>query len=361
MIHLLVMEGDGIGPEISAATLAVLRAADRALRPGPLVQRRARSGSRRCAQHGTTFPAAAFEAAQGGRRRRARPGRRTTTIRRSPKAGSIRRASCASGSISTPISARRARAAAFRRAAASPVDLVIVRENTEGFYADRSMLVGPGEFMPTPDLALAVRKITRAGSHPHRGGGVRARHAAAPEGDGGAQGQRAARVGRPVPRMRARGRGALSAMSPTRRRSSTPWRRCWCATPARFDVIVTTNMFGDILSDQASEIAGSLGLAASLNAGARARGGAGAARLGARYRRAGPRQPGLADRLGRRCCSPGSASGARTRRFMRAADAIEVALERAIADAGLAHARPRRAARHQGIRRTRGAPCSARP
>jgi 3-isopropylmalate dehydrogenase len=33
-----------------------------------------------------------------------------------------------------------------------------------------------------------------------------------------------------------------------------------------FDVIVTTNMFGDILSDLASEISGSLGLAASLNA-----------------------------------------------------------------------------------------------
>jgi 3-isopropylmalate dehydrogenase len=37
--------------------------------------------------------------------------------------------------------------------------------------------------------------------------------------------------------------------------------------PSRFDVIVTTNMFGDILSDEASELAGSLGLAASLNAG----------------------------------------------------------------------------------------------
>src|SRR5919201_1947916 len=34
-----------------------------------------------------------------------------------------------------------------------------------------------------------------------------------------------------------------------------------------FDVIVTTNMFGDILSDLAAEISGSLGLAASLNAG----------------------------------------------------------------------------------------------
>ena len=36
-----------------------------------------------------------------------------------------------------------------------------------------------------------------------------------------------------------------------------------------FDAIVTTNMFGDILSDLASEISGSLGLAASLNAGPR--------------------------------------------------------------------------------------------
>src|SRR5664279_1846213 len=34
-----------------------------------------------------------------------------------------------------------------------------------------------------------------------------------------------------------------------------------------FDVIVSTNMFGDILSDEASEIAGSLGLAASANTG----------------------------------------------------------------------------------------------
>src|SRR5258706_2753893 len=37
--------------------------------------------------------------------------------------------------------------------------------------------------------------------------------------------------------------------------------------PGQFDVIVTTNMFGDILSDEASEIAGSLGIGASLNAG----------------------------------------------------------------------------------------------
>ena len=35
---------------------------------------------------------------------------------------------------------------------------------------------------------------------------------------------------------------------------------------ARYDVIVTTNMFGDILSDEAAELSGSLGLAGSINA-----------------------------------------------------------------------------------------------
>src|SRR5690606_28122545 len=34
------------------------------------------------------------------------------------------------------------------------LDLVIVRENTEGFYSDRNMHLGTGEFMPIRDVAL---------------------------------------------------------------------------------------------------------------------------------------------------------------------------------------------------------------
>ena len=37
--------------------------------------------------------------------------------------------------------------------------------------------------------------------------------------------------------------------------------------PGSFDVVVTTNMFGDILSDEASELCGSLGLGGAVNAG----------------------------------------------------------------------------------------------
>src|SRR5450432_3916754 len=43
--------------------------------------------------------------------------------------------------------------------------------------------------------------------------------------------------------------------------------------PASFDVIVTENMFGDILTDEASMLAGSLGLLPSASLGAAARGG----------------------------------------------------------------------------------------
>jgi 3-isopropylmalate dehydrogenase len=43
------------------------------------------------------------------------------------------------------------------------------------------------------------------------------------------------------------------------------WRSC--TRPATFDVILTENLFGDILSDQLSAIGGSIGLLASASAG----------------------------------------------------------------------------------------------
>ena len=66
----------------------------------------------------------------------------------------------------------------------------------------------------------------------------------------------------------------------------------------RFDVIVTTNMFGDILSDLASELSGSLGLGGAINAGDDALHGAGAARLGARHPGTGQGEPVLAGPFG---------------------------------------------------------------
>ena len=146
---------------------------------------------------------------------------------------------------------------------------MIFRENTEGFYADRNMAVGSGEFMPTPDLALSVRKVSREGSlriaraafahaATRPAGHVTAVHKANVLKLGDGLFLACCReVAADFPQIRY-DEVIVDAMAALLIRD-----------PGAFDTIVTTNMFGDILSDQASELSGSLGLAASLNAGAR--------------------------------------------------------------------------------------------
>src|SRR5207237_3830721 len=100
---------------------------------------------------------------------------------------------------------------------------------------------------------------------------------------------------------------------------------------AAFDVIVTTNMFGDILSDLAAEISGSLGLAASLNAGeahAVAQG-----QHGSAPDIAGQDRANTASLIGSAAMLLNWLGERRSDdRFLRAAAAIEEALDRAIAN-----------------------------
>ncbi|MFC4605322.1 isocitrate/isopropylmalate dehydrogenase family protein [Rhodococcus kronopolitis] len=159
---------------------------------------------------------------------------------------------------------RPAKAFAGVYATAPEMDLVIVRENTEGFYADRNMFTGSGEFMPTPDVAMAVGVVTRRACE-------RIAHTAFRL----AQGRRrrvtvvhkanvlslttglfrdvCVEVGAQYPDVEIRTEHVDAMAAHLVRRG------------ADFDVVVTENMFGDILSDLSGELAGSLGLAASLN------------------------------------------------------------------------------------------------
>ena len=162
MTSLVVMEGDGIGPEITAATLAVLRRADAVFGLG-LTFTPVAIGLKALARDGTTFPNAAFAAAQ------AADGVVLGPVSHNDYPPFAQGGLNPSGELRKRLdlyaNIRPARTrGGFPPRCGVPVDLVIVRENTEGFYADRSMFQGSGEFMPTPDLALAVRKITRQGS-----------------------------------------------------------------------------------------------------------------------------------------------------------------------------------------------------
>jgi len=149
----------------------------------------------------------------------------------------------------------------------SPFDLVIMRENLEGFYADRNMVVGSGEFMPTEGVALAIRKITtEASNNIARAAFEQARK----------RPKKKVTAVHKANVMRVSDGLFLDAVRNIAKEFTDidydemlvdSAAAMLVRAPQDFDVIVTTNMFGDILSDLASELAGSLGLAGSLNKG----------------------------------------------------------------------------------------------
>ena len=144
------------------------------------------------------------------------------------------------------------------------MDVTIFRQNTEGFLADRNMYVGDGRFMPTEDVSLSVRVVTRKESR--RIAEAAFAHAAERDVDVTAVTKKNAlthagnlfigeceTVAEEYPGVELNtflidAFAAELAMNPT-----------------EHDVVVTTNLFGDILSDEAAGIAGSLGLAPGLN------------------------------------------------------------------------------------------------
>jgi 3-isopropylmalate dehydrogenase len=145
------------------------------------------------------------------------------------------------------------------------MDLVIMREATEGFYPDRNMTKGWAELMPSPDMAISMRKITRHCSE---------------------------RIARRAFELAMKRKRKVTAIHKANSFHMTDGLFLECVrhvakdfpdvqlddllvdastahlvrSPERFDVLVATNFYGDIISDLASELSGSLGLAGSMMA-----------------------------------------------------------------------------------------------
>jgi 3-isopropylmalate dehydrogenase len=259
-MELLVLEGDGIGPEITAATIQVVqRAAERF--GFPVTFRTAEIGFAAMKTAGTTFPMTVLDAARAVDGVILGPVSHNDYAESMPNPSGMLRKHL---DLFANIRPARTRPGLPPRCGI-PLDLVTVRENTEGFYADRTMFMGTGEFMPTPDLAMAMRKVTRHGS---------------------------TRIAEAAFRLARTRRKFVTAVHKFNvlRISDGLFLECvrevasrypdvtleeqlvdsmtalLIRDPSKYDVIVTTNMFGDILSDEAAELSGSLGLAASLNA-----------------------------------------------------------------------------------------------
>jgi isocitrate/isopropylmalate dehydrogenase len=263
-MRLLLLPGDGIGSEISAVTRAVVEAVDQRFSLGIEIDQR-EIGFSALEAEGTTLPGTVMEAAASADAVILGPVDSAAYPR--PEEGGINPSAAFRKTFDLYANIRPAKARPGVGAMAPGIDLVLVRENTEGFYADRTMFAGSGEFMPTPDLAMAVRKITRDGSY-------RIGHAAAEIAIG-----------------RERRKLTIVTKSNVLTLSDGLFRDCCLEaakeypgleveeihvdamasllirTPEAFDVVVTTNMFGDILSNLASELAGGLGLGPSINAG----------------------------------------------------------------------------------------------
>lgn len=143
------------------------------------------------------------------------------------------------------------------------IDLVIVRENNEGFQPDRNVVAGSGEFRPTEDVTISVRVITRAGS------------------------SRVARTAFEIAQRRRKRLTIVHKNTVFKLGCGMFVEECYrvakefsdvvvdevivdtMATrlvrePHAFDVVVTTNMFGDILTDEAAGLVGGLGMAPGL-------------------------------------------------------------------------------------------------
>ena len=267
-MNLLVLPGDGIGPEITAAAIEVLHAADRrfglelhleydevgfvslekygtTLRPEVLERARAYDGIILGTQSHAEYPA--------------------------PEKGGRNISAAFRVQLDLYANVRPARTRSYLPSNLKPgkhMDLVIMREATEGFYPDRNMSRGWGEMMPSPDMALSVRKITRHCS------------------------ERIARRAFELAMSRRRKVTAVHKVN-SFHMSDGLFLECvrqvarefpevalddllidactahLVRTPERFDVLVAENFYGDILSDLASELSGSLGLAGSIMAGDR--------------------------------------------------------------------------------------------
>lgn len=262
----LVLPGDGIGPEIVEASVNVLKAADQ--RYGlDLSFVYEDVGFVSLEKHGTTLRE---EVLQGARAYDGIIlGTQSHADYPAPEKGGRNISGAFRVGLDLYANVRPARtrdSIPSNMRAGRQMDLVIMREATEGFYPDRNMSRGWGEMMPSPDMALSVRKITRHCSE---------------------------RIARRAFELAMKRRKKVTAIHKANSFHMTDGLFLECVrkvaaefpevalddllvdastahlvkSPERFDVLVAENFYGDILSDLASELSGSLGLAGSIMAG----------------------------------------------------------------------------------------------
>jgi 3-isopropylmalate dehydrogenase len=262
-MRIVVLPGDGIGPEITASTVRVLELASRRFKLG-LDFEQHEVGLAGLKERGATMTPEVLEKCRHADGIVLGPVSHADYPPRSEGGVNISSELRIKLDLFANVRPSRSREG-LKHWGRTPMDLVIVRENTEGFYSDRNMFQGVGEFMPDPDMALSVRKVTAKAS------------------------SRIACTAFELARKRRRKVTAVHKVNVLKVSEALFLREVRAVArefpdvtydeqlvdsmaallvrdAQRFDCVVTTNMFGDILSDLSAELSGSLGLAGSVNA-----------------------------------------------------------------------------------------------
>ena len=262
-MKILVLPGDDIGPEITAAAVNVVERVSAQFKLG-LQLSTEQVGMASHERSGTTLPDNVMKAALAADGVILGPCGMTDYP--PLEAGGINVPGTVRKRLDLYANIRPARTRPGLERALRGLDCLIVRENTEGFYSDRNMFMGSGEFMPTPDVALSVRKITRPASR-------RIAHVAFEY--AGRRRKQVTAVGKRHVLQFSDGIFIEETEAVAKEHHDVAWREMdidamaadHYTRPEWHDVILITNMFGDILSNAAVAMSGSLGLAAALNAG----------------------------------------------------------------------------------------------
>jgi 3-isopropylmalate dehydrogenase len=258
-----VLEGDGIGPEIVPAATDVVDAAVATAGAAPVDWVALPMGHAALASHGDPLPPETLDtlgALDGWLL-----GPHDSVSYPEPFGSRLNPSGTIRKHFDLFANIRPARALPGANAVTPDADLVIVRENTQGFYADRNTFAGTGEWMPTPDVAISQGVFTRAAV------------------------ERLVRVAFELAERRRRHLTVVHKANVLRRTTGMFLEVVEQLAPEHpevtvddhhidamtahlvrgagdFDVLVTENMFGDILSDLTGALAGSLGVAPSINA-----------------------------------------------------------------------------------------------
>src|SRR5256886_4042903 len=248
-----VLKGDGVGPEVVDATLKVLDAVQK-VENVRLEYVMGEAGFNCIEKYGTNLPPQTVELI-----------RKTEACLKGPmttpeEPGSPRSVAVTLRSIfDLYANMRPARTLPNVPSLKPGIDMVIVRENTEGLYSGK-------EFEVTPGVGVAMRIITKTAS------------------------ERVARFALDLAMKRRKRltfvhkgnilkitdgifKGAVHEMAKKFPDVELEDLHIDIATaqlikrPESFDVIVTTNLFGDILSDEAAQVVGGLGMAPAANIG----------------------------------------------------------------------------------------------